>query len=717
MRKLVLTLAGALALAALAARAEEPSPDGGLQAAMNALAQVDSALVAWTRNEPVDSEVKHLVVDGPPFSGDTPQADPARGLSAEAAAQGMLAGAEQRLADLVARIARRRVELVFGSTAPPEPAPPGSEIAEERFDVRPLLRTGAAGTLPLAGIPLAGMPAGEERLRSEELGCDLDRLQDLVASELGEDSSATLDGIDGALVVRASQATLGRVRDDIERIAQICARRVQVDVRAYRLTPGLRHEIARLSDGIALTPEAEDRLAREGALLAEETLVTGDGRVARSFRGDARSYVAEVAGTASGSVDAIARTLHTGFFVEALPRVEPERKVATISVRAALVRPRKSAEARLLGSAIELPELELVRTATTATIPLGRTALVGGVFEGGVETPLSCVLALRAQLLAAPRPAKATPAGAASPAAGERALVALAKETKEEIARLAAVEPVLERALAKVRAARERHVEVIDVRDLLVTDTGALSVPRLGIVTAAPPEEEPGTAGVEGERLELLVRRSTGGDDAWGAPAWLGMGRGALVVRQTPGTLALVERLVDSIRRDRGGLVEIQTGLYRLPPAAGNELSGVVSREVLERLDDSVRQQTATLVAGGFVVARCGERVGILGGRERAFVAGSPAGSSPVAVLRTGLRLAVRARLERGGIALEAETGAVKLRDLGRVEGPTGTIMEPQLDLDAGTRELLLEDGTGFAFVRSRGPKELAVFVIRVKQL
>src|SRR5581483_8662849 len=135
----------------------------------------------------------------------------------------------------------------------------------------------------------------------------------------------------------------------------------------------------------------------------------------------------------------------------------------------------------------------------------------------------------------------------------------------------------------------------------------------------------------------------------------LGVGRGALLVRQTPGTLAQVHALVAALRRERRGLIELEAGFYRTSPALADALSGPASAEALARLDDAVARAEASLLAGGFVVARAGEKVSVLAGRERAFVAGwtplaKVSASAPtIALAGTGFRLAGRVRSERGG--------------------------------------------------------------------
>ena len=716
---LPVVLAGSAALLA-AARAEDQKPEGGIPAAFSELAAIDSELTTWARSEPVDSDVRRTVLDNPPLSAEVPAPDPSHGAAYEAAAQNVLSIVEQRLSDFEAKVRRRELELIYGATAPPETPPVNGDPADEQLDVRSLQRSGTPQALPFVGIPLAGLPANDDRMRGEELECDPERLQDLITCELSEEQGATVDTIDGMLSLHATRASLDKVRATVERLRQIAERRVQVDLRAFRMTRALRAEVARLSDGVALTAEAEKRLAAEAVLVGEETLVTACGRVARSWRGEARAYVAEVAGTGSGSLETAARTLRSGIFAELVPRVDPGEKTATVSVRFSLVAPRAATRARAFRGELELPEVEMARSAVTATIPLGRAALVGGSFEGP-ETPTTCVLAVRPVLLASARASGETRAPAPAPS-GERALVSLDKETKAEVARLNAILPGVARALAKVRLARERHVEVLDVRDLVVADTGALSFPRLGIASELPAEDETPPSGMDPERLLFVLRRATGGDESWVAPAWLGYSRGALIVRHTPGTLAGVARIVDSFRKTRRGLVEVEASLYRAPPALASTLANTLSPEMLLKLDDAVARGAASVVAGTFLVTRLGERSTVFAGRERAYVSGfaplpSGASASTVTLARTGFRVGVRARREQGRIALEIDASSARLRDLGRLETANGPVFEPALDLDVSDHDLLLDEGSGFGFVRSRRTDGATVLVVRARSL
>jgi hypothetical protein len=727
MRRKPIVLLAALTAAFLgAARADETPPtDGGLADALAALATVDSALVAWANAEHADSDVKRAVIEAPPVGGEVPQADPARGITAEAAAQGILGVAEQRLADLDAKIRRRQLELVYGATAPPETPRTVNEVDDEQLSTAALVHGAGPDSLPYVGIQLSGSSPYDDRLKSEELGCDPDHLADLIALDLAEEPNATLESLGGAVAVRASPAGLARVRSTLDALASVAARRVQVELRAWRISRALRAELASLSSGVALSEEAEKKLAKEGTLAGEATLAAADGRIARRFCGEARSYMADVASVPSGAVDMVARTLATGFFAEVVPRVDPGSASATLTLRTALVEPRARQAARYLGAEIELPRVAVARAAATATVPLGRTVLVGGFFEttgsgaagGGALTP-GCVFSARATLLAPPRePAPRAPSTPARPN-GERALVALDKDTKAEVGRLAAILPVIDAALDRVRVARERHVAVIDVRDLLVTDTGALSLPRLGIVPVGSPEPDPAPSGFDLDRLLVLVRRSTGGDEAWAPPAWLAPGRGALLARQTPGAVTQIEAIVASLRRERAGPIELEAGLYAPGAALAAGLAGALDRDALARLDAACSRGEARLVAGGFTLARQGEATTLLAGDETAYVTGcapSPGTSaSATGIVRSGLRLGVRARKERGGIAVELDANILRLSGLARAEGPCGAIQFPSTEADSEQRDLLLEDGAGFAAPASSGPDPL-ILVIRAR--
>ncbi|HZU98833.1 MAG TPA: hypothetical protein VFF73_19155 [Planctomycetota bacterium] len=719
-RNLVLVAAFASGAALLPARADDPKTDGGIESALEAIAQVDSALSTWASTETADSELRRSVKDAPGLMTEAPQADPTRGLTYEAAAQNFLAVADQRLSDLAARIERRETDLIYGATAPQETPAPTGEPQDEHFDVRALERATPSAALPTFGIPV---PAPvEERLKGDELGCEPSDLVNLVTCILSEEQGGGVDLASSTLGVHGSPASVAQVRATLERLDEVAGRRVQIDLRAFRLPRAVRSEVARLSDGIALTAEAEKKLEKDAVLVAEETLVAGDGRAVRAWRGDARTYVAGVAATASATLETWGRTLRTGMFAEVVPRLDPGEKTATVTVRFSLAAPRTGTRVKAFKGELELPEIELSRIACTATVPLGRSALVGGSFEAS-ETPTTCVLALRAVLLPGPRPEAATPAPPAD-AAARKTLIALDKVTQAEVARLRALLPAIERALGRVRLARERHVEVLDVRDLLAQDAGALVLPRLGIASEIPPEEDTTPVALEPDRLVALIRRATGGDDAWAPPAWLSISRNVLVVRQTPSVLATVARVVERLRQERRGAVETEASLYRVPQALAATLAGALTPEALAKLDEALAKGDAALLEGGFVVSRPHERASLVAGRERAYVAGftqAPSGtiSPDVTLARTGFRLGLRARLERGRIALELEPSSARLRDLVRAETTNGPVFEPVLDLDGSAQELVLEDGHGFGFVRSRRAERAegtVVLVVRARR-
>jgi hypothetical protein len=720
-RNLVLLAAFASGAALLPARADDPKTDGGIESALEAIAQVDSALSSWASSETADSELRRSVKDAPGLMSEAPQADPTRGITYEAAAQNFFAVADQRLSDLAAKIERRETDLIYGATAPQETPAATGEPQDEHFDLRALERVAPTAAIPAFGIP--GISPAEDRLKGDELGCEPSDLVNLVTCILSEEQGGGVDLASSTLGVHGSPASVAQVRATLERLDEVAARRVEIDLRAFRLPRAVRSEIARLSDGIALTAEAEKKLEKDAVLVAEETLVAGDGRAVRAWRGDARTYVAGVAATASATVETWGRTLRTGMFAEVVPRVDVGEKTATVTVRFSLAAPRTGTRVKAFKGELELPEIEVSRVACTATVPLGRSALVGGSFEGS-ETPTTCVLALRAVLLPGPRPETA-PSAAPADAAARKTLFALDKVTQAEVARLRALIPPIERALARVRLARERHVEVLDVRDLLAQDTGALVLPRLSVAGETAPEEDAGPPTFEPDRLVALIRRATGGDDAWAPPCWLSISRTVLVVRQTPSVLATVGRVVEKLRQERRGAVETEASLYRVPQALAATLAGALAPEALAKLDEALGKGDAALLEGGFVVTRPHERASLIAGRERAYVAGytqTPGGtiSPDVAVARTGFRLGVRARLERGRIALELEPSSARLRDLVRAETTNGPVFEPSVDLDGSAQELVLEDGHGFGFVRSRRAERAegtVVLVIRARRV
>lgn len=204
------------------------------------------------------------------------------------------------------------------------------------------------------------------------------------------------------------------------------------------------------------------------------------------------------------------------------------------------------------------------------------------------------------------------------------------------------------------------RVRVLDVQDL-VTRTEDHLAPNVGLGAGLDPsgarvfgseaEWTPGTALDADKLIELIETRL--GDDHEGSVEYA---RGRLVLRLPAAQVARVEALLAELRQGRGGLVDLEVRVYRMPASLfGSLRGGALDAEGERRLAAAVAGGAVTLVSSQRVLAHDGQRVAVFRGRQMAFVGDIevnqtgvvPVLNPVVSVLTEGLAVEVRPLVDR----------------------------------------------------------------------
>ena len=425
------------------------------------------------------------------------------------------------------------------------------------------------------------------------------------------------------------------------------------------------------------------------------------------------------------------------------PTLAQGRRDAVVDVDLAYRELKATKRETVSGQELDLPETTVTRLATTLTVPLGRTVLVGGTFAGSEQTASACVFAIRTA------PFGSHPEPAPVPSRPE-ARTKTVGETRAEVKGLEQLLAVVEDALAAVQGARRHECAIFDVRDLL-EGVHARKAPRLGAYS--PPARKSGRGsgggqftfdddsseavfGYEPDKLEQLVKNSTGADAAWSSSgARYGFEGWQVVVRQTPGTIAAIRAALDSIRKDRSGNVEcflewcrVEDGLLAEATRGGAGLEA----QALAPLDAALAEGTrAAREAQAFLLVERGD-VGVLhAGSELAYIADYEQSSGGVdkvvrtvagpilGLVRQGLTIEALGHGDNasgeGALVLDTRVGSVRLAELSPAHTPAGPIGTPVLDLARGSFDGLVPGGALALIVDRRAAEARPAVVALVR--
>lgn len=724
-------------LGASGARAQEPGA-AAVQAAADAVAKVTAAAAKPTANTQALGEAfLDLANAGSPRSPNR------RGLSVDAAAQPFLRGIEPRLQALVEEILDRRHRFVTGEDRPKLES--RLERVTASFDVRSLTGNWRGRNDQEKGfrfeeespLPVGSSPAASAR----PIHFDEALIRSAIAAEL-EGESGSVEADDGTIFVHASEEAVGRAQALIDRLRAAIGPRVSVELSCWRMTRDAWLEHSRAGDD---ADKVLERAVASGKaqLVSARDAVMEDGASGTFAPTSQQALLAGEEINQTGVIpvlNQVVSRLPLGVYGRVRATLCPGRVDVILDVDVALREPVSVSREMIHGDELQLPETRITRCGTTLTVPLDRTVLVGGMLAGIQALSSSCVFAVKASLL--PQPAalvKEVPRREA-PA---RQLPASARAEVQELDQLLAL---VDDALAKVHAARRLEWGIFDVRDV-IEESHARRAPRLGLASASAGRGMPEAGGatlafaddrgaVPPERMEQLVKRETGGDIAWAAPATYQVAPGMMIVHQTPGTLAGVVKLVENLRKDRAGNVEVALDWCRVEDSLLSEVRrGVVlSRDGLEKLEGALKEgERAARTTTAFVVAERGDVGVVAGGTEAVYLSDfehssggtgvtvATVGLPILGVLRQGLALEALGHGERasgeGALVLDARVGLARATGTGTAATPEGRITTPTVDDSETAFEGLVPDGA-IALLANRvaGEKRPAVLgVLRAR--
>lgn len=712
-----------------------------LAAAGEAVAQAQSALLAWAAGDPAHAPALGLDSLQPLHVERWSAAD---GSEAAAFAQLELSRATSQLEEARGRLLQIREEL----GAPPWPASP---LVTETFDIRgidavrepppPFLGLGAPEPPP----PDPSLPSKGGCMSGAILSSKTRDTVDVLAGDPAAADATVGWSETGQLLVRLPAANVARVRQALGLVREQIRPCLSLHVRLVRLGDELRRELLAPSGGPSRAPAAQDRLARalqqgEAEVLLDRRLAAASGQVVRAYQGGELHVPADVAGVSTGEAATEARTgsIATGALVELRAARVPGGDLVDLAAHVVLVEPEGAARpARVLGSTLDLPGLAFARARGRAAIPLGASTLVlatAADADGArAEAPRTFALLVTPTLLAS-RPAPADP-GAAEPATAEPSRASHPAgpplPLPEAVLAIDAAIPFLDRAVAAARATTAFSLVCHPLQDLL--DLGDPDAPTpLGLSgpgTRATPAPEPDSpeGDFPSERLEQWVKVLSGGESTWGEPATLQHWKGAFFVRQTPAVQARIERALALLRLGRGRTFALEASLLRVEPAlldaveaAADEAGaggGELPPAALARLDEGARAGRAALEVSASGLLRTGSRLSLQLGRERPFVSGFDHGKALFGVARTGFEVEASVHDDPGGgLALEADLRRVTSAGSRPQSLGPGSLECPSLDALVSTLRLVLAPGSGALVAYRRGPvgERVACWVVRV---
>jgi hypothetical protein len=698
-------------LGARGASAQEPGA-AAVQAAADAVAKVTAAAAKPTPNTQALGEAFLDLANA-----GSPGAPNRRGLSVDAAAQPFLNGIEPRLNALAEQILDRRHRFVTGEDRPKVES--RVERVTASFDVRSLGGTWRGRADQKRGFnfeeklpsPVGSTPTAAAR----PIHFDEALLRSAIAAELG-DEGGSVEADEGTIFVHATEDAVARAQALIDRFRAAIGPRLSVELSCWRLTRDAWLE-SRAGD------EADKVLERalasgKAQLVSARDAVMEDGASASLGPTSVQALLSEEEINQTGVIpvlNQVVSKLPLGVHGRVRATLGPGRKDVILDVDVALREPISVSKETVHGDEIELPETRVTRCGTTLTVPLERTVLVGGTLSGIQALSSSCVFAVKATLLAQPAVAvKEVPVRAAA----ARQLPASGRAEVQELDQLLAL---VDDALAKVHAARRLEWGIFDVRDV-IEESHERVAPRLGL---APLREYPernmagatltfgdDRAGLPPQRLEQFLKRETGGDIAWASPASYEVAPGMMIVHQTPGTLAGVVKLVENLRKDRAGNVEVALDWCRVEDGLLSEVKkGVVlSKDRLEKLEGALKDgERAERTTTAFVVVERGDVGVVVGGTETTYHAGfehssggtgqeiATVGLPILGVLRQGLALEALGHGDRSGgegaLVLDARVGLARATGTDTAKTPEGPITTPTVDDSETSFEGLVPEG------------------------
>lgn len=227
-------------------------------------------------------------------------------------------------------------------------------------------------------------------------------------------------------------------------------------------------------------------------------------------------------------------------------------------------------------------------------------------------------------------------------------------------------------------------LRIVDVQDLVIapedhyapsTGLGGAAASRGtgaaggGVLTFDEESDQTTTVGIDADKLVDLIESEVG----IGEGESIEFSGGRLLTRLRPASHEQVRALLAHLRRDRGGLVDLEVRVYRVTSALFSQLRAESSSlgdraEALLKAGDG-----ATLLASHRVMAHDGQRVHVWRGRSRSYVADIevnqtgvlPVINPEIAVINEGLVVEARPLVDRarGTVLLDVALSLARISE------------------------------------------------------
>jgi hypothetical protein len=240
---------------------------------------------------------------------------------------------------------------------------------------------------------------GEEESRSSGVNIDREKLLELVERHLddeGENGSLEING--GRLIAKNKGSVLAKIAAFLEEIRKGRGGMIDLELRVYRMDSNLFSKLRSRSANLDARAEKEllDALKSGSAtLLSRNRVIAHDGQKVNVRRGDSRSIVADIEINQTGVIpvqNPVINVLHEGLMVEIRPMLDRNSQQVVVDVTLSLSRLQDKLEVRQVEKLnLELAKMNIARTTSTACIPVGKGALLGGAFSQS-KTDGNCVV-------------------------------------------------------------------------------------------------------------------------------------------------------------------------------------------------------------------------------------------------------------------------------------------------------------------------------------
>lgn len=232
-----------------------------------------------------------------------------------------------------------------------------------------------------------GQFSDEEESIASGVNLEPEKLLELVEHHIG-DTEGSLEVSGGRLVAQQRMDVLEKIEKFLETLREGRGGMIDLEVRVYRMNSTLFSKLRSSSTSL----DAKNELALLNAvkkgtatLVAKNRVIAHDGQKVNVRRGDSRSIVADIEVNQTGVIpvqNPVIGVLHEGLLVEVRPLLDRKSQQVVVDVSLSLSNLSDKVKTRKVEKLeLELAKMSISRTTSTACIPVGKGALLGGTFS------------------------------------------------------------------------------------------------------------------------------------------------------------------------------------------------------------------------------------------------------------------------------------------------------------------------------------------------